>query len=187
MYTLHLSLSLSGLLSQYPSFLQAGKSVQEKSLFSFLQNTKPGCAPCTLKFARVVSSIDVICPWPGRSRVTVMNEVDAILPATHGKVVSFMLRLAGCCLRGSVTTNVLWNILMEGGQNSDSIFRRQLFQRTHRRRFWSTAVDWRGKSWVRSSGCSKPGRKWREWGWTRSRWWKSASVLHSAKLPVGEW
>ena len=38
------------------------------------------------------------------------------------------------------------------------IFRRRLFQRTRRWRFWSTAADWRGESWA--SGCSKPGRKW---------------------------
>ena len=164
MYTLHLSLSLSlsSLLSQYPSFLLPGKQVPEKSLLLFLQNAKPGCAPCTLKLAQVASSIDVICPWPGRSRITVMNEVDARLPATCGKVVSFILWSAGCCLHGtSHSTSVLWKFLLEGGQNSDwSIFRRRLFQCTHRRRFWSTAVDRRGKSWI--SGCSKLERKWRD-------------------------
>ena len=33
-----------------------------------------------------------------------------------------------------------------------------LFQRTRRRRFWSTAADSREETWA--SGCSKPGRKW---------------------------
>ena len=33
-----------------------------------MQRRKPGCAPRTLKFSRVASLIDVICPWPGRWR-----------------------------------------------------------------------------------------------------------------------
>ena len=59
---LSVSLSLSGLHSQYPSFLQPRKPVQGKSLLPFMQPRKPGCAPRTLKFARVTSLIDVICP-----------------------------------------------------------------------------------------------------------------------------
>ena len=81
------------------------------------------------------------------------------------KVASFILRFGGLLSTWHChSTSVLWKILMEGGQILTLInFPRRLFQRTQRRRFWSTAVDWRGKSWVRSSGCSKPGRKWREW------------------------
>ena len=173
----------SGLLSQYRSFLQPGKPVRGKALLSFLQPGKPGCPPRTLKFARVASSIHVICPWPGRLWVTVMNEVGARLsPLPMGKgsasffsqraaVYMALVTLHVLCENGSWTEFWLW-----------SVFQRRLFQRTHRRRFWFTAVDGRGESWI--SGCSKPGRKWREWGWIR--WWKSASVLHAPNLPVDE-
>ena len=97
-----------GLHSQYPSFLQPRKPVQGKSLLSFMQPGKPGCVPCTLKFARVASLIDVICPGPGRWRALLCMKwmpdtpppsiTPPPLPDTRGKGVSFILWSAGCCL-----------------------------------------------------------------------------------------
>ena len=101
--------------------------------------------------------------------------------ATCGKEVRFILWSVGCCLCGtSHFTCARWK------WKQDRILTLISFPTTafsmHLQRLWSTAVDWRGESW--DGSCSKPERKWREWGWTR--WWKSASVLHLAKLPVDE-
>ena len=69
-----------------------------------MQPWKPGCAPRTLKFARVASLIDVICPWPSRWRALLWMKWRVIdrrnLPLT--------LSLEGICPWPSHWKALLW-------------------------------------------------------------------------------
>ena len=69
-----------------------------------MQPRKPGCAPRTLKFVRVASLIDVICPWPGRWRALLWMKWRVIdrrnLPLT--------LSLEGICPWPSHGKALLW-------------------------------------------------------------------------------